>query len=148
MGYNFGAGNQERLWKAVKISSLGTAILLMFFTFIIEVWAPEIISIFLKEPEALAVTVPGMRIMLSAIVFIGPSILFITAFQGLSMGGMALWLSLIRQFILFIPVLFLLEFLFGLTGIWLALPASDVLSFHVVLYFLLREYTKRQRHNL
>jgi Na+-driven multidrug efflux pump len=96
----------------------------------------------MKEPEILKITIPGMRIMLSALVFIGPSILFITAFQGLSMGGMALWLSLARQFILFVPVLFILEHLFGLTGIWLTLPVSDILSFTVVLFFLLREHSR------
>ncbi len=145
VGYNLGAGKQDRLWKAVKLSSIGTAVLLIFFTLVIEIWTPGIVSIFMKEQEILKVTIPGMRIMLSALVFIGPSILFITAFQGLSMGGMALWLSLVRQFILFIPVLFILEYLFGLTGIWLTLPVSDVLSFGVVLAFLLREYHRRKK---
>ncbi len=148
VGYNMGAGKQERLWRAIRLSSVGTAILLIIFTIIIEIWTPEVLAIFVKDPEVLKVSIPGMRIMLSALTFIGPYILFITAFQGLSMGGMALWLSLIRQFILFIPVLFLLEALFGLTGIWLTFPVSDILSFFVVLTFLLREYRKRQRHNL
>jgi putative MATE family efflux protein len=147
VGYNMGAGQKTRLWKAIKLSSVGTATLLIIFTIIIEIWTPEILSIFMKDPEILKVTIPGMRIMLSALTFIGPSILFITAFQGLSMGGMALWLSLIRQFILFIPVLYILEYLFGLTGIWLALPVSDILSFIVVLTFLLREYKRRQKNN-
>ncbi len=145
VGYNLGAGNRDRLWKAVKLSTIGTVALLILFTIIIEIWAPEIAGIFMQDSEILKVTVPGMRIMLSALVFIGPSILFITAFQGLSMGGMALWLSLIRQFILFIPVLFVLEHLLGLTGIWLTLPASDVLSFGVILAFLLREYKRQTR---
>lgn len=143
VGYNMGAGNQGRLWKAIKLSSIGTAVLLIIFSLIIEIWAPEIVGIFMKEPEILKITIPGMRVMLSALVFIGPSILFITAFQGLSMGGMALWLSLVRQFILFIPVLFILEYLFGLIGIWLSLPVSDILSFAVVLVFLLKEYRRR-----
>jgi putative MATE family efflux protein len=148
VGYNMGAGKKARLWKAIKLSSVGTAMLLILFTILIEIWTPEILAIFMKDPEVLKVTIHGMRIMLSAITFIGPTILFITAFQGLSMGGMALWLSLIRQFILFIPVLYILECLFGLTGIWLAWPVSDVLSFHVVLYFLLREHRKRQKYNI
>ncbi len=144
VGYNFGAGNQERLWKSIKLSSIGIVILLAVFTVIYEIWTPEVAGIFIKDPETLRVAVPGMRVMLSAMIFIGPSILFITAFQGLSMGGMALWLSLARQFILFVPLLYLLEYLFGLTGIWLALPISDVLGFVVILAFLLREYRRRK----
>ena len=144
VGYNFGAGNQERLWKSIKLSSIGIVILLAVFTVIYEIWTPEVAGIFIKDPETLRVAVPGMRVMLSAMIFIGPSILFITAFQGLSMGGMALWLSLARQFILFVPLLYLLEYLLGLTGIWLALPISDVLGFVVILAFLLREYRRRK----
>jgi putative MATE family efflux protein len=144
VGYNFGAGNQERLWKSIKLSSIGIVVLLAVFTVIYEIWTPEVAGIFMKDPDTLKVAIPGMRVMLSAMVFIGPSILFITAFQGLSMGGMALWLSLARQFILFVPLLYLLEHLFGLTGIWLALPLSDVLGFAVILAFLLREYRKRK----
>ncbi len=144
VGYNLGARNQKRLWKSIKLSTIGITMLLAFFTIIIEIWAPEIVSVFMKDPEGLRVTIPGMRIMLSAMVFIGPNILFVTAFQGLSMGAMALWLSLVRQFLLFIPSLFLLEYLLGLTGIWLALPVSDILSFAVIFTFLLREYNKRK----
>jgi putative MATE family efflux protein len=145
VGFNLGTGNQKRLWKSIKLSTIGISMLLAFFTVIIEIWTPEIVGVFMKNPEVQKVTIPGMRIMLSALVFIGPTILFITAFQGLSMGGMALCLSLVRQFILFVPVLFLLEYLLGLTGIWMALPLSDVLSFALVLVFLLREYSRRKK---
>lgn len=145
VGYNMGAGNRERLWQAVKLSTIGTVGLLIIFTVLIEVWTPQIAGIFMKDPEILAITIRGMRIMLSALVFIGPSIMFITAFQGLSMGGMALWLSLARQFILFIPLLFLLENLLGLNGIWMTLPASDVLSFGITLAFILREYERQKK---
>ncbi len=145
VGYNLGAGNYKRLWRAVRLSTTGILVILAVFTIVIEVWTPQIVGVFMKDPVALDVTVNGMRIMLSAIVFIGPSILFITAFQGLSMGGMALWLSLTRQFILFLPLLFLLEKLLGLNGIWMALPLSDILSFFVILYFLLREYSLHKK---
>ena len=143
VGYNFGACKEERIWRAIKVSAIGVVILLAFFTLIIEIWAPQIIGIFMSDTQILEVTVPGMRIMLSTLMFFGPTMLFITAFQGLSMGGMALWLSLIRQFILFIPLLYILQYLLGLTGVWLTLPASDVLSFVIIFMFLYREYYRR-----
>jgi len=148
VGFNLGAGNEKRLWQSIKLSSIGVAVLLTMFTIVVVIWAPEIIGLFSSDPEVLEVTIPGMRIMLSTLMFIGPGILFITAFQGLSMGGMALFLSLIRQFLLFIPLLFLLQHLLGLTGVWLALPASDVLSFFITFLFLYREYSKRKQELL
>jgi Na+-driven multidrug efflux pump len=32
VGYNMGAGKEARLWKAIRLSSAGTAMLLIIFT--------------------------------------------------------------------------------------------------------------------
>ncbi|HSW39002.1 MAG TPA: MATE family efflux transporter, partial [Acidobacteriota bacterium] len=145
VSFNLGAGNIKRLWEAVKLCSVGLMILLGFFTLLVEVFTPQIVGLFSKEPEVLETTIPAMRIMLSTLIFIGPGVMAIATFQGLSKGGMALFLSLIRQFLVFVPLVFLLHYLFGLTGIWFALPASDVLSFFISLSFLYREYRRHQK---
>jgi putative MATE family efflux protein len=144
IGFNFGARNFKRLWQAVKQASIGIMLLLLVITALIEVFTPQLIGIFSKEAELLSVTVPAMRIMLSSMVLIGPSIMIVTAFQGLSKGKTALVLSLIRQFILFVPLLFLFRHLFGLNGVWLTSPASDILGFLVSLAFIYREYRTQQ----
>ena len=144
VGFNFGAGYLKRLWRAVKLASVSIMLLLGVGILFIEIFAPQIVAIFSDNPELLAVTVPAMRIMLSTMFLIGPSVMFITAFQGLSKGTMAMVLSLVRQFIFFIPLLYLLHYLLGLNGVWLSLPASDVLSFIVTFSVIYREY-RRQR---
>lgn len=144
VGFNFGAGHFKRLWKAVKLASVSSILVLGVVTLFIEIFAPQVVAIFSDNPELLAVTVPAMRIMLATMFLIGPSVMFITAFQGLSKGTMALILSLVRQFIFFVPLLYLLHYLLGLNGVWLSLPASDVLSFMVTSLVIYREY-RRQR---
>jgi putative MATE family efflux protein len=145
VGYNFGAKNYQRLWQAVKLASLGIIVLLVTITTLLEIFAPQIVGVFSNNPTLTAEAVPAMRIMLSAMIFIGPSIMFITTFQGLSQGTKSLVLSLLRQFIIFIPILYLFRHLFGLTGIWVAMPASDTLSFVLVGFFIYREYRKHKR---
>jgi len=145
VGFNFGAGYLKRLWKAVKLASLSIMVLLGAGVLLIESLAPQIVGIFSDNPELLAVTVPAMRIMLAAMLLMGPSVMFITTFQGLSNGTMALVLALVRQFIFFIPLLYLLRYLLGLNGVWLSLPASDVLSFAVTFFIIYREYRKQRK---
>ena len=145
IGYNFGARLFRRLWKATVIASLGIAALLAVATIITEVLAPQIIGIFSREAEVLETTVPAIRILMSTIIFVGPSIMLITVFQGLSRGFMALILSLVRQFLLFVPLLYLFRYLWGLTGVWCALPVSDVLSFLITFTFIFREYRKHKK---
>jgi putative MATE family efflux protein len=145
VGYNFGARAYRRLWHTVKLASVGIVIFLTIVTVFMLVLAPQIVSIFSRDPALSTEAVPVMRIMLSAMVFVGPTIVFITAFQGLSKGTIALFLSLLRQFLIFIPLLFLFRYLFGLYGVWWSMPASDTLSFVLTLAFVWREYRKERR---
>jgi putative MATE family efflux protein len=145
VGYCFGARNYKRLWSAVKKASLGIFALLAVITAGMELFAPQIIGVFSKDPELISVAVPAMRIMLSSMVLIGPSIMIVTAFQGLSKGKTALVLSLIRQFIVFVPLLFLFRHFFGLTGVWLCSPAADTLGIMISLAFIWREYRMHRR---
>jgi len=145
VGFNFGARNFKRLWQAVKLASVGIALFLGVATVFIEIFTPQLICIFNDEPELLEVAVPAMRIMLAAMLLIGPNIMFVTAFQGLSRGAMALVLSLVRQFIVFVPILFLFSYLFGIYGVWYSLPTSDVIGFVVAYAFIYAEYRRQKR---
>jgi putative MATE family efflux protein len=145
IGFCFGSRHFKRLWRALKLASIGIVLLLLVITALFEIFAPQIVGIFSKDAEFLSVTVPAMRIMLSSMVLIGPSIMIVTTFQGLSKGKTALVLSLIRQFIVFVPLLFLFRYLFGLTGVWLCSPASDILGISISLAFIYREYRLQQR---
>lgn len=145
VGFNFGAKNFKRLWQAVKIASVSIILLLAVVTIFLEIFTSGIIGIFSQDPELLGVTVPAMRILLSTMIFIGPTIMFITVFQGLSRGMKALILSLARQFLLFVPLLYLMSYLFGLYGAWWAMPVSDVLSFALTFAFTYLEYKKHKK---
>jgi len=145
VGFSFGARLWKRLWRAVKLASGGLALLTSVVLVVLEIFAPELIAIFNDDPELMAIAVPAMRIFLSTLVIVGPLILFITTFQGLSKGKEALILSLVRQFIFFVLLLFLLPQIWGINGIWLSWPISDTLGFLISGLWLFREYKLQQR---
>lgn len=140
VGYCFGAGNYKRLWRAFKLAVGGIAALLVVITIGIEVFTPQLIGIFTDDPNLLPVTVTAMRISMISIPIIGPTILITTLFQGLSRGGTALFLSLIKQYIVFIPLLYLCSRLWDLTGVWISWPIADTLNALVAFAFIYREY--------
>ena len=49
-------------------------------------------------------------------------------FQALGMAGKAVFLSLTRQIIFMIPLLFILPPIMGLNGVWTAFPISDTVA--------------------
>ena len=145
VGFNFGARLWNRLWRAIKLASGGLMLFMGVATVVLEIFAPDLISIFNDDPELLAIAVPAMRIGLSALVLVGPAILTVTTLQGLAKGKEALFLSLVRQFAFFVPLLFILSRIWGLIGVWLSFPITDILAFLVSALWLFREYRLQQR---
>jgi len=148
IGYSLGAKLWKRLWGAVKLASIWMAIFMGVTTILIEIFAPQLVAIFSKDTELIAIAVPGMRIFLSSLIIIGPTIMFITTFQGLGKGNDAMVLSLARQFLFFIPAMYILANLMGLTGIWLSMPISDILGALTAGLWLYREYRRQKKSGL
>jgi len=140
VGFCFGAHLWGRLWAAVRHGSLVSVAVLAVALVLLEIFAPQVIAIFNNSPELLAVAVPGMRIFIAALILVGPTIMFIITFQGLSKGWTAISLSLARQLGLLLPVLLILPRLIGLNGVWLSLPISDAGGAIVAGLWLYREY--------
>jgi putative MATE family efflux protein len=146
VGFCFGARLWGRLWAAVRHGTLVSVVVLAVATVLLEIFAPQVIAIFNNSPELLAIAVPGMRIFISALVLVGPAIMFVITFQGLSRGWTAISLSLVRQLVILLPALLILPHLMGLNGVWVALPISDAGGAIVAGLWLYREY-KLQKHS-
>jgi Na+-driven multidrug efflux pump len=146
VGFCFGARLWQRLWAAIKQSTLISAAVLGIASVFLAIFAPQVIALFNDTPELLAIAVPGMRIFIAAFVLIGPAIMFIISFQGLSKGWTAICLSLVRQLGVFLPTLLILPRFMGLTGAWLSMPISDAAGAIVGGLWLYREY-RLQKHS-
>ena len=148
VGFSYGAKLWKRLWGSVKIASLWLAAIMAIATLIFEIFTRQIVGMFTQDPELIEIGVPGMRIFLSTLVLVGPTICFITAFQGLSKGTHAMVLAFTRQAIIFIPAILLLSRYMGLTGIWISLPISDVFGFLASGIWLFLEYRRQKKSGL
>ena len=146
VGFCFGAGNYKRLWEALKKATIGISALLLMITGLIEIFAPQLIGIFTKEPALLSTSITAMRISMISMTLIGFNILVTTTFQGLSRGVTALVLSFIKQFVVFIPLLYFCRYLWDLNGVWISWPIADSVSTVVSFAFIWREYRIHQKN--
>jgi putative MATE family efflux protein len=145
IGFNFGAHLWKRLWGAVKIAAVGLMIFSTLLMVILEILAPQIIGVFSHEKELMDMAIPALRMMMSSLFIVGPLFMFITTLQGLSKGKEALVLTLIRQFVIFVPLIFFLSRIWELFGVWLSMPISDTFSCLISGLWLYREYILQQR---
>ncbi len=127
VGYCFGARDYRRLWKAYRIAALWTGIGGFVLGGLIWVFAPEILSPFIKESELARLGPSALRWRVSSFFLVEPQMMAAFMFQGMGKGGHAMALTLTRNVLVVVPVLFVMARVFGATGVFAAQPVSDVL---------------------
>lgn len=148
IGYCYGAKNYTRMKKCMGFSIvcnivIGTVMMLFYLVF-----RENVISMFIDDAEVVSL---GVK-MLTAIMSPGPviGIMFVLnfAFQGMGKGIQTFILSVGRQGIIYIPLLFILNKLVGLDGIIWAQAAADfvcVIMSIVMFIFVMKGINKKER---
>lgn len=146
IGYNYGAKLYSRVVATFKVC-LGFNVLVAGCSMIIALGCPHVIArMFTSSAELEAYTVTAIRICMSFSVFVGVQITSTQFFQSMGMSIKAMILSLSRQAIFLLPMLFLLPFLLkSIVGIWMALPIADLLSGIISTILVLKQIKKIRR---
>ncbi len=131
MGYNYGASKQDRVKKTLKYATLGATLITTLGFLIVQIFPNQIITLFVGQDgskELLNIAVPGIRILLSMLPFVGIQIVSTSYFQAIGRPKEATLLSMSRQVLILIPALLILPNIFGLTGVWMSGALADLLS--------------------
>ena len=141
-GFNFGARQYSRV-KEVFWSTTKWMTLVTLLCFIVSEFLPEpAIRIFTDDPELVSRSVAGIRLMNMAILVVGFGMASGNLFQCLGMVKTSIFLSLTRQLLFLVPLLYVLPLFFGEKGVWYSFPISDVVSTFVAVYFVGRLFRK------
>ena len=140
-GYNYGAENYSRVRESI-MTAIKYAALLAGIVFVFLMIFPEAItSLFTQDQAVLVETPPAMRWVFAATPIIAIQLIGAAYFQAIGKATPALLLTLLRQGLFFIPLIFILPHFYGELGVWIAFPVSDILATIVTAYFLHREVT-------
>lgn len=128
IGYNYGARLFARM-KRVFWLAVGASTIICTCGCIFGLTFPELIaSVFTTDSELIAVTANALSNSLLLFWIVGFQIIATSFFQSIGMAGKSIFLSLARQVIFLIPLLLFLPNIFGLNGIWLSFPTSDLFA--------------------
>ena len=138
-GYNYGAEKYKRV-KEVIFTAIKYATILATLVFLCLMVFPEVITKwFTTDTDVINVTPNNMRLAFSAIPVLAIQLIGAAYFQAIAKALPALLLTLTRQALFFIPLMYILSMFYGELGVWIAFPISDILATIVTAYFLQRE---------
>lgn len=138
-GYNYGANDSKRVKETIKTSILyGTAIATLVFIGIM-LFPTELVSVFTDDKELLSLTPNALIIAFLATPVITTQLIGSAYFQAAGKAFPALILTLLKQGIFLIPLVYILPKFYGINGVWMSFPIADVLSTLVTYLYLKKE---------
>jgi len=125
IGYNYAAGNFDRMKKAIRTTFVLSLAVASAFTFVLFTWAGHIVSAFIDDALTVGYGEVFQRIICLAGPCVSVTLIIITVFQAMGRKRPSLILSLLRKGGLDIPLMFLMNALLGVYGIVWATPLAD-----------------------
>lgn len=136
-GYNYGAQKLDRMMQVVKLSIIAATVIMILGWFLAMLAPRQCVSLFTTDQHLIDTTVHGMRIMMVMLPIVGYQMVITNFFQCIGKVKISIFLSLSRQLLFLLPALALLPIWFGLDGVWLAQPVSDLIASVVTAWIMI-----------
>ena len=145
IGYNYGANNIPRVKAIIKSGMLITESIGVVLTVAFGIFARSLVSLFTPLPDVIEAGATVLCIHMWSFLVLGPQMISSTTIQAFGKAKASLLLSVARQGLFYIPLLFLLNSRFAFKGLLWAQPAADAVTLilgSVLLVIILRQCLK------
>jgi putative MATE family efflux protein len=127
-GFNYGAKNFERLKAGFRITILYSTVLALFFTLVFAFWGRSIITLFIRDTITIDAGTRLLHATLWSLPFVGLQMTMMVTFQALGKSILATIVTLGRDFLFYLPLLFIFNNLWRFNGFMYCQPVADGLT--------------------
>ena len=134
VAYSYAAGNRKRMKELIRISRRTGLVIALVSILLYEIFAAQFIRLFISDAQTVELAENFLRIRVLATPLMFLSFFTVYLFQAFGKGRVSLFLGVTRWLVFNIPMLFLLNAVFGMYGIVWSQVTADVLT--VIMSFL------------
>jgi putative MATE family efflux protein len=138
MGYNFGEGNFERLIRLLKTALAVSASIGLVVGLALFIFAQPFANLFSPVEEVQTLTAQVLRALVLSMPFMGGVTLCSVVFKAIGKPLHALIVTVSRQGLIYLPLLFIFNGIWGFTGMIYSQPLTDLVMFIASAAFLLQ----------
>ena len=142
VGFNYGAQKFHRLKKAYWLSVIAASVVTILGTLVAQLFPHIIARAFTTDADLIANTSTALRTCMIVFWAVGFQIVSTNMFQSLGMAGKSIFLSLTRQILFLMPLIYILSNMFDLKGVWYAYSLSDLVATVVTLIMIVIQMRK------
>lgn len=142
VAYNYGAKNEERVTKTIKLSTVYAMGIMLVGFLIFQAFPKQLLCLFNASEDMLRIGIPALRIISINFIFAGFCVIASSVFQALENGMLSLVVSAVRQLIAILPLAFIFGQVFGVNAIWFAFPVSEIIAVILSAMFMKKVYNE------
>ncbi len=142
VAYNFASKDYKRMKAFSDAARIAGIVFAGVCIVVFEIFAEPIVRIFVNEAQTVEMATKFLRIMCLAVPLMITNFQMSFTFQAMGMGKQSLLLSSLRQGLINIPLLFLMNYLFQLDGVIWTQLISDILTAIISFVVYHISYTK------
>ena len=118
VGYNYGAGEEQRVRKIYRTALTLAAVIMAFGTVICVLFPNQLFGLFTENAATVQMGAEALRIISLGFLVSSVSIISGGVLEGLGLGVPSLIISLLRYLVLLVPAGFILSRFLGAAGVW------------------------------
>ena len=148
VGYNYGARAYDRVLKTLWMT-VGWSVATTTFGFLLcEVFPYQVVRIFVSEDgsgsatQLIEASARGLRILVLMLPLVGFNIVAGNLFQHIGKPKRAILLSVSRQMLFLVPLIYFLPRYMAADGVWYSIPIADLLSTLLAALLLFQQIRK------
>ena len=146
-GYNYGARKYSRV-KEVYGKTVKYATVVALIGFIVSIAVPHAaVSVFTSDDELIELAAKGLVLINLMLPLVGFQMVTSNLFQCLGMINKSIILSMSRQLLFLLPLLYIMPMFLGAKGVWISFPIADFLASLVTFIMLLGLMKKLRKLN-
>ncbi len=145
--FNYGARQYKRVKEVFWMTARWMCLMSIICFLVSELLTTPAVRLFTEDTEMIAKADNALRLMNLMIWCVGFGMVSGNFFQSLGMVRKSIFLSLTRQLLFLVPLIYLMPLWLGEKGVWLAFPISDFLSVVcaiILIINILRKFDKLQ----
>ncbi len=142
VGTNYGAKRFDRVGAFTKTFMISATVVALLFYIPIMCFPSKMLSMFITDEAIVTMGAPMLRLLFTTYISYGVLILAITFFQAIGKAGAASIMALLRQLVLFLPLVILLPHVAGLgvKGVFAAQLVTDLVVLVIGIIMMLSAF--------
>lgn len=135
ISFNIGANKRKRAFDSISFTLKMSFVIMVLGTIVFQMFPRQLLDMFSANEVMYELGIPTLRIISFSFIFAGINMVLCSSFQALNRADISLWVTLSRQMLLLLPLMYCTSLVYGLEIGWFSFLITEFLCSIFSIYY-------------